>query len=868
MMVSVYLIGATIFSFHLLCAYTNALIVVAPRNGVLAPCTETRLEAATNNTDYHKYKLSLSPPCWFSSLQGSIGCGWTLDAVLTVGLHTLTASSFANTSEAASVEVLVRPPHESVQSWSETLALCFATEKLPPKRNGMQWQLEKIPQNVNGIFNVTTDILHNPTNVNAVSGNGGLTAAFSQTGVLTALRWPTPSSSDHVDYLTTNRSKVEKGARGNMGAFAGIQFTFGNGTKTPVSWLHLSWSCKQMYDEEDNNIVNMTCTSEDLCARADITSFVVPDEDILAQSFHVKTLDHCTDRDNMPTSVTVLYYSNFAPCTFDPPLVPASDWLLDIFNDYAALYDRDSNSFLHFRPQNISRATAQVLWSWRNTTKSADAAKQFNVNVLGSNKLFKRGVYIATGPSNQLERAGMNVLPVTDAAPNASFDSIQSAVFGNAATVYRSPPLRLDANHSSVAAQLYTVIASSADEARIALTSARNRSFHDHLRRARVYWSNHSSHLRLPSTAVDQVRKTSLRSLITIKTSTSRFGVDSDSRMAAVSASVASQPPYAADWPRDGSFVNAALEAAGLTGESTSHNRFYARVQRTSGPLGGTYGMNYGADGVVQGPIPLELDETGLALKSMSDNSRRNGHYLDAAWRNSTWVSIQRSAEFLVRWRSKQPPYLPLPANEDDSPSLKVGLEDCCAVCAGLVSAAKLAALITGHNATAERWMARALEVRHAISQVFFSTSAQVPGTFVPKDVTGPQSLRGASWILSLGIFPQTDSRLAKHAEALWNATSPIFRGVPGIYAYNAEQIYALSTYSPWMHDSKKRNLLEQSLVFLCTHVATQGTNHFGEHYELISRDPVAVVNINNMPHCWEHALVYLAALNVWPAAE
>src|SRR5262249_8135926 len=44
------------------------------------------------------------------------------------------------------------------------------------------------------------------TNINAALGNGGLTAAYSQCGELTVLKWPGPSFYDQLDYLTSNAS--------------------------------------------------------------------------------------------------------------------------------------------------------------------------------------------------------------------------------------------------------------------------------------------------------------------------------------------------------------------------------------------------------------------------------------------------------------------------------------------------------------------------------------------------------------------------------------------------------------------------------------------------------------------------------------
>ena len=61
-------------------------------------------------------------------------------------------------------------------------------------------------------------------------------------------------------------------------------------------------------------------------------------------------------------------------------------------------------------------------------------------------------------------------------------------------------------------------------------------------------------------------------------------------------------------------FLNWALRAAGLDALAHEHSLFYARVQRRTGALAGSFAMNYFASGVAGGPIPIELDETGLGL--------------------------------------------------------------------------------------------------------------------------------------------------------------------------------------------------------------------------------------------------------------
>src|SRR5204863_3359152 len=98
-------------------------------------------------------------------------------------------------------------------------------------------------------------------------------------------------------------------------------------------------------------------------------------------------------------------------------------------------------------------------------------------------------------------------------------------------------------------------------------------------------------------------------------------------------------------WPRDGSFINHALDLAGYTDVVSRHNRFYARVQRKTfgswsilyafpacNPVSpvypdcippGTYETNYYADPadiVAANPVSFEIDEAGLGVWTMWDH--------------------------------------------------------------------------------------------------------------------------------------------------------------------------------------------------------------------------------------------------------
>src|SRR5262249_12252531 len=87
------------------------------------------------------------------------------------------------------------------------------------------------------------------------------------------------------------------------------------------------------------------------------------------------------------------------------------------------------------------------------------------------------------------------------------------------------------------------------------------------------WWADFLAPARLPDTDDPLITAFARRSLIAARTAT-------DDASGAIVASVATQSPYGADWPRDGAFINHALDLAGYTDIVGRHNRFYVRVQR------------------------------------------------------------------------------------------------------------------------------------------------------------------------------------------------------------------------------------------------------------------------------------------------
>ena len=93
-----------------------------------------------------------------------------------------------------------------------------------------------------------------------------------------------------------------------------------------------------------------------------------------------------------------------------------------------------------------------------------------------------------------------------------------------------------------------------------------------------------------------------------------------------------------------------------------------------------------------------------------------------------------------------------------------------------------------------------------------------------------------------------------------------IFR-LDSLFQYDAERLLALTHAGAWGAGARAATL-RTALRMLATVAPTPGTGHFGEHYfRATPGTGSSVEQLNDMPHCWEHSLVYLTAMRLYPPA-
>ncbi len=765
------------------------------------------------------------------------------------------------------------------------------------------------------------------TNVNAALGSGGLTAAVSRCGELTGLRWPSPSYYDQLAYLTSNapdaRSQPHFGALDDMGAFAGIAYRTAHGRG--VSWLRDdAWTHVQHYAGDGSDVLVTETTNGALRLRVTAWTFVLPERDVLVNHYVVER-----QRGSPVRSAQLVYYTNFSPSLRRLPFVPLGDTALDFENDFAVVYDQQNRALLHFLPAtpDYGLVTPLLAAPPRSRRALGRAVQQL------ANGLTASGVYLAIGatPADDGYQCGFDDAPLC--AQQSSFiDTLLASsgtdptsadlaraflscdhqaggsggplaacrsanhwsyraenAFTNAASgrLSRSPiaacqsnaalARRLRFHRGSASATFYVGVAATRADALGLLHEARAATADQQRAATDTWWANFLAPAHLPDTDDPAVQAFARRALIVIRTAT-------DNASGAIVASLAPQVPYGFDWPRDGSFINYALDLAGYPDLVTRHNEFYARVQRrefspwsvvypSTCPADpalraypdcvppGTFENNYYADpmAIVPGtPFSFEIDEAGLGVWTfwghaafLTDAATR------AAYLAEVCPAIERGAVTLAACRDPQTG-LQCAASEDDNMALTQGLQGAETVLLALDSAVAAAADCGFGSAEVDGWTARAVELRQAILDHF-----AVGGP--PAHFEGAR----AAWLTwPVGFPPSSDPMALSHARYLQTQfIDPILTRTALGGAYNAEALLARAQLARTTGDQSALAAAQDAVRFFVRELPTPDTHHLGEFYARVALDLNGdgvmpdYLSENDVPHVWEHAYLYAAAM-------
>jgi hypothetical protein len=774
--------------------------------------------------------------------------------------------------------------------------------------------------------------LFGATNVNAAVGDGGLTAGISGCGELTVLKWPGPGSYDQLHYLSSNAADARLvphlGALPTAGAFAGISYRERTG-RWAHTWLRdPPWTHAQRY-VDDGGVLEDVATNDALGLIVTAHAFVLPGRDVLVWDYAVER------RAGSPVRrARFVHYADFAPTLARLPLFPVSDWALDFENDYALLWDGDARALLQYVPATAAAyphdfsALAPLLAERMPRRRLRRAVRRY------VRTLDEPGVYVVMAPRTRRFRyqAGFDDAPicahqsalaeetlaledlpdalraaaralfvcdvaVTDSggplgacrAANGWVYEAESA-FDDAADgrLSGSPIAACQANaavserlrfHAGTArSTLYIAIAGTRDAANALLAEARAGTPDAQQAATEAWWRDFLAPATLPDTDEPRIVAFAKRALASLRTAIDRAS-------GAVVASITTQSPYGEDWPRDGAFVNYALDRAGYSDLVTAHNRFYARVQRTQ-PTGwsllyafppcdpaapvypdcvppGTFEMNYYADPALAVPggfFSFEIDEAGLALWSLWTHAQ----FIDDPDRRAAYLAdvcpgIALDAASLAACRD---PLTGLQcfANEDDNGALTQTLQGATTVYLALRAAAEAAGACGFPPEDAAAWAARADELQTAALGAFLVPDA-------PAHLAGPR----APWALwPSELIPPDDPLAASHASWLADGLATLYDRTKLRTGYDVESVLVRAVRARAAGDTLALAGLQDEVRFFVDHLTTPDTLHMAEFAVRVPADLDGdgvmpdYLQSNAVPHVWEQSYLYLAALEAF----
>ncbi|MDQ4024214.1 MAG: hypothetical protein M3217_01820, partial [Actinomycetota bacterium] len=540
---------------------------------------------------------------------------------------------------------------------------------------------------------------YGPTDMTATSGNQSLSAGFNEKATITVLKWPSPSFYDQVKYRTIGRDQPRLGALPNEGAFLGLAWRTASAAKWQLEWLR-QWPSSQRWADDDGDVVVTSFRRPSLGLSVTVKDVVAHDRDVLFRRVTVGRTPRSRVR-----SVRVVAFANFNPVFTKTPQSPHQDWCTEEDNDDGGAYEEANDAIVHARS---------------GTDESTQAPS---------------GVGLAMGFVGRSDGHQVGADTYQGASGTSAYDDARDGKLrGNDSAAGQADAALLDqlslSRRRSASTTVLIAAAFTGEEALSLLEDSRERSAGAAIAAKARWWRSWLARARLPKDAPRAVVALAKRSLIVMRQATDPAPRDG-AEGGLIVASIATQPPLGLDWIRHGAYVNRALHAAGHPETVRAHNVRYAELQvtATSRPRGasgttpaGNWAQNYYADGVVGGPIPYEIDETGLGIWTLYDHYDLTGDRVYLT-RREVYEAIQRAAQYLTDVCRDVTNGLQCLASERDNPTASQTLVGAQAVWLGLGAAVDAArALGTPDSETnAERWSTRRAELGAAMRSRFFN---------------------------------------------------------------------------------------------------------------------------------------------------
>lgn len=692
-----------------------------------------------------------------------------------------------------------------------------------------------------------------PTDINAQSGNQRLSVALNREGTVTVLRWPRPSFFNHVKYHTTCRSDVRFGAHPNEGAFLGLRLQMGEGAET--TWLR-DWETTQWYDNDGSDTVVTEHRSNEYGLTVRVVDTVAANDDVLFRAVTVHR-----DRDSPARTASLLAFAHFQLGVSKKPKSPIHDLRRHPRDRTHARYRVDVDAVVATK-RGIDESTGVR----RHVAIAMGFDRPSEHHQVGPD-VFARGRDAAVEESNvqdAYESASAGEFPGTDAHSGKP-------------TAVLTTPLSFDGDSATAT----VVVAAAASREGVSNCLRRARTLDPKtIRTEKAAWFDSLlGDAPMPATDDPVVRAVARRALVTLVT-------NYDPVSGAIVASIATQSPYAQDWPRDGAFCNHVLNVVGLSEWVDKRNRWYASLQRTEERRifghalvpRGNWVMNYYADGVAGGPIPWEIDQTGLAVWTLWDHYRATG---DESYLTEIYPAIKRAADFLAGYRDAATG-LHRAAHEDDNIVPSRTIHGASTVWLALNSALE-AARVLGAVEDAARYRRRRDELQAAIDTHLWNpeTEAYDSGKSLLDRVL--EHHRVPDIFRALPILPGTGGnttlawpaefatadhpRMRGHLDHVWAVVEPSFAepdaGERRFGMYESKALVALAT--GWRDDPTRMARVRDGVRWIAHNHATPDTHVLGEAW---IRDEGQLLTAVSQPHTFTQLLFYYASVLAFPADD
>jgi len=723
-----------------------------------------------------------------------------------------------------------------------------------------------------------------PTDLNSQISNKRLLVGTNEKGTLTLFKYPNPSYSDQIKHHAFDRREDYYGSDPNAGAFLGAIITKDDSTKE-LTWFR-EWGPLNTTDPEYGDKVNQTWMSEfsdtlvtkfsndNLGLDVKITNVVPKDNDVFIRDVEV------SERSGSPVQdVEIVSYENFNLVEDKDSLAPTQDWCSEEENGEDARYNSTIDGIVHENPDKYTDLSKGLI-NQEGAEFSISTAMAFD------------------GPSTQYQVAGDDYRGDHPNDPYALLESGTYNLPGDneflSGQTSAAMTKDLDFSDGQGSARVYFAAAwdptpnkNIGGRAADKIEQARTLGLQNEIQEKENWFRQYVEDAPMPEGAPENVTKVARRSLISIVQIWDDYTVNEHGFSGNLPAASTTQPPYGADWIRDGAYFDYLIDRfMSGTGQSewvNQHNIWFMSLQQNKNgpcpqhchnnmkyynyadlipqssavPRGG-WAMNYYADGQPAGPIGGEIDETAYGAWTFWDHYAVTGNQ---SYLQRIYPAIELVGDRLTYECVEEDTGLQCPRPEDDHTESTQTIVGGASVYAGLDASTKAAAemyQITGNITYAESaldYAERRDELAQASDKYYWNDTAEYYGErkgFPSPRVGMPAFMR-----------PPDDDRMKKHMSSMWQNVNETFKGNKIQGQYEAKTVMGIGiaareTESP----AASLGQIKTGLEWIADkHARANSSYIMGEAWVREDYADGEIDSVQGQPHTWEQSLFYLSSL-------